>query len=82
MNHDVCPSCKKPSSILRWVDGYWLCRHCAPSFAGPSCRLFERDSVVPEATTAHIRDLESRRVDTKTGKMYYDKGKVSYFYGN
>jgi ribosomal protein L37AE/L43A len=78
----ICPSCKKPSSILRWADGYWLCRMCAPSYLGPSCRLFEVDSEVKEMTTAHRRDLEERRLDTKTGKMYYDRGKTSYFYGH
>lgn len=32
------------------------------------------------ASVAHIKDLESRRYDPQTKKMYYDKGKTIYFH--
>jgi hypothetical protein len=78
-----CVECHKPASGLHYAGkGEWVCRHC---YTRPPpmniCQLHER-SDIPGATTAHIRDLESRRLDTRTGKMYYDKGKMSYFYGH
>lgn len=32
----------------------------------------------PQGSTAHVRDIKARRVDVKTGKMYYDRGQRSY----
>ena len=78
-----CPSCHKPASSLILVDGDWICRVCASLPVGGCCSLVEYETLTPDtkASKAHIKDIKSRRLDTKTGKMYYEKGKTSYFYG-
>lgn len=35
--------------------------------------------VTDSASVAHIKDIKARRLDTKTGKMYYDRGERTYF---
>lgn len=82
---DNCAECHKPSSSLFFSsEGQWFCRHCyTPPSLTNTCRLFERghaNPIDPMATTAHIRDIQARRLDTKTKKMYYDQGPKSHFF--
>ena len=78
-----CLQCHKPASSLHYAGpGLWICKHCyAPPPPMNTCRLFEKghaNPIDPEATTAHVRDIQARRYDTVEHRMYYDRGNKSY----
>lgn len=78
----ICPRCSKPAMSLTWTGDDMACSHCLQGHPSDVPMLIEYEQLTPEVKSSkgHIADIKSRRLDTKTGKMYYDKGSRSYFY--
>lgn len=78
-----CPKCQKWAASLHYIDGDWGCRHCMAPFREPNCRLFEygiENPVDAKGSTAHVRDIKSRRIDPKTKTVFnYEKPKTYFF---
>lgn len=77
--------CNKPAAslFLSW-DG-WGCRHCVSGLNEPTCRLFEygvENPIDPKGSTAHVRDIKARRINTKTKEMFYYQAPKTYFFNN
>lgn len=79
-----CSSCNKPSGTLYMEGDEWVCRHCWTGEAKPqTCRLFEKGAENPydkDGTTAHVRDIKSRRWHPTEKRMFYYKPSASYFF--
>jgi len=78
----ICNSCLNQSSSLHYDEGQWLCRHCYRS-PESSCRLFEYGHENPRdagGSTAHVRDIKSRRLEPGTNRVVRDTGPKTYFF--
>ena len=75
----ICVGCGVESDR----DAAGRCESCfrkGVSFKQPVLKTMVHLAGNDYASEAHIRDIRSRRLDTKTGKMYYEKGKTLYFH--
>lgn len=82
MSDGMCPKCEKPAMSLTLVEDVFMCSHCLKGAPSDSPAMIQYEQITPEvkSSKSHIADIRARRLDTQTGKMYYDKGSRSYFY--
>lgn len=79
----ICPRCGKAVTSLKYDDGDWACRHCVGGGSDTSCRLFEygvENPMDPKGSTAHVRDIKARRIDTKSKTPFYYEAPKAYFF--
>lgn len=82
MGQSICEKCEKPASSLYLEEMKWVCKHCR-SFDEPSLYFKEVGVENPydkKGSTAHVRDIKNRRLDTKTNRMFYYEAPKSYFF--
>lgn len=82
MGQSICEKCEKPAQSLYFDEGLWICRHCR-SFEETGVHFKEVGVENPydkKGSTAHVRDIKSRRLDTKTGKMFYHQAPKTYYF--
>lgn len=79
----ICSNCQSSNaSEYKYIDGTWTCRHCTVP-REPSIYFKEmgvENPGDPKGSTAHVRDIKARRLDTKTGKMFYYQAPKTYFF--
>ncbi len=78
----TCVDCQRYSASLNYRDGDWVCKHCYGGY-GSSCRLFEygvENPIDPKGSTAHVRDIKSRRIDPKTKTVFNYEAPKTYFF--
>ena len=81
--NENCKNCERYSATLHYLDGAWLCKSCYGNYDS-TCRLFEyghENPIDAKGSTAHVRDIKSRRLDTKTKQMFRYEAPKSYFFG-
>lgn len=82
---DKCENCYKPSGTYFFdkESKKWFCDDCwNPPPLMDTCRPFEyghENKDDPKGSTAHVRDIKARRLDTKTKQMYYYAPPKTYF---
>lgn len=84
---DICVECGKPNEYVDFLGRCYPCfeelkwrepknRMVAPYFK----EMGAENPIDPKGSTAHVRDIKQRRVDTKTGETFYYTGKKTYFF--
>lgn len=61
----------------------WLCRHCFVGNSDTSCRLFEyghENPDDPKGSTAHVREIKTRRYDFKEKRTFNYEAPKTYFF--
>ena len=85
MSNGLCPTCRKPSATLHYVEGDWMCSVCTHHVQQAGCRLFEfghENPVDAKGSTAHVRDIKDRRWHPKEHRQFYhskELGKTYFF---
>ena len=81
---DPCAKCHSIASSLFYQDGQWVCNGCyqVPPMT-ETCRMFEyghENPQDPKGSTAHVREIKTRRIDPKTKTVFNYSPPKSYFY--
>lgn len=79
----MCESCKQKYGSLFLSGDQWLCKHCY--YRSPDSLPYFKEVGVEnpydkQGSTAHVRDIKNRRLDTKTNKMFYHEPPKTYFF--
>jgi hypothetical protein len=78
-----CENCGYIPSSLHLEGNRWLCSGCYGTPSG-TCRLFEygHENVLdPKGSTAHVREIKTRRLDPVTKTMFHYEPPKKYFFG-
>lgn len=81
---DYCDLCGHVSGTFHLQDGKWVCGHCyvEPPLA-QTCRMHEfghENPIDPKGSTAHVREIKTRRIDPKTKEVFNYSPPKTYFY--
>lgn len=82
ITHAICDLCSKPASSLHLEGELWICKHCQ---IPPHDQFYIREVGVenpldPKGSTAHIRDIKSRRYHPQEKRMFRYAPPKTYFF--
>lgn len=80
-----CDRCQKECGRLHYVSAdTWVCRSCyTPPAPMDTCRLHEygqENPSDPQGSTAHVREIKSRRWDPVEKRTFNWTGERAYFF--